>query len=78
MGSEWADRCPVCDAGFIEIGVIGRDKPWKVMCAGPVKHLFPVLEKRHEPLMNRTIRSSSICWRTEYRLGNQVELLTDV
>ena len=67
----------MCDAGFIEIGVMGREKPWEVMCAGPVKHFFPVLEKRHEPMMNRTIRGSSICWRTEYRLGDQVELLTE-
>jgi hypothetical protein len=62
-GDEWVDRCPVCDAGFdggfVEIGQEGSETPLEVLCAGPVKHFFPVLEKRVDP--------------TEYRIGDQIE-----
>jgi hypothetical protein len=45
MADGWVDRCPVCDAGFAEIGVMGHKKPVEVVCAGPEKHFFSVLEK---------------------------------
>ena len=65
MADEWVDRCPVCDAGFAEIGVMGREKPVEVLCAGPEKHFFPVLEKRRGDPSPR------------YRLGDQIEHPTD-
>ena len=65
MADEWVDRCPVCDAGFAEIGVMGRKKPVEVVCAGPEKHFFSVLEKRRGDPTPR------------YRLGDQIEHPTD-
>jgi hypothetical protein len=65
VADEWVDRCPVCNAGFAEIGVMGREKPVEVLCAGPEKHFFPVLEKRRGDPTPR------------YRLGDRIEHPTD-
>jgi hypothetical protein len=76
MGGEWVDRCPLCDTGFVEIGVQGSETPVEVLCSGPVKHFFPVLEKRPDPTAYRL--GDQVENPTEFRLGDQVEPSTDV
>jgi hypothetical protein len=69
VADEWADRCPACNAGLVEIGEEGSEQPIEVLCAGPEKHFFPVLDKRAGP--GRYRLGDQIDDPTEYRLGDE-------